>query len=281
MLFGSSEISSWNFLMGFHAFFGPYFKHGCFRIVLNFLFYEIAYRMIYSTLRGFVCASWVACWRGKWVWFLWWRLVQVGVRWETDGFVWKLSDSYHQNALYQVDMWTWTCSCDSRACSLEGLGWWRNVVWRIAAFFGLSLYSDQGPSFRLLFLRIDSECNRPYFLATVFSSASAFNGDLSQWNVAKVTTMAYSKSILILENDVTWGWWWWCAVKMVERCCGDEERVLPWPLVTTYVCGLWLRTVIFCWDFVMRFHACVAVVSFPLWDYIAFSPLSQIRFVSN
>ena len=34
--------------------------------------------------------------------------------------------------------------------------------------------------------------------ATVFSGASAFNGDLSQWDVAKVTTMKTSKSIRIV-----------------------------------------------------------------------------------
>ena len=27
----------------------------------------------------------------------------VRVRWETEGFVWKLSDSRHQHALHQVD----------------------------------------------------------------------------------------------------------------------------------------------------------------------------------
>jgi hypothetical protein len=39
------------------------------------------------------------------------------------------------------------------------------------AFFGLSQYFDQGSSFRLLFLRVGSECNRPSFLATVFESS--------------------------------------------------------------------------------------------------------------
>ena len=38
------------------------------------------------------------------------------------------------------------------------------------------------------------------FFATVFEYASAFNGDLSQWNVASVTSMSYSKSIIILEK---------------------------------------------------------------------------------
>jgi surface protein len=36
------------------------------------------------------------------------------------------------------------------------------------------------------------------FLATVFYHASAFNGDLNQWDVAKVTDMTSSKSIRIL-----------------------------------------------------------------------------------
>jgi surface protein len=70
------------------------------------------------------------------------------------------------------------------------------------AFVGLSQYFDQGSSFRLLFLRVDCECNRPSFLATVFQN-SAFNGDLSRWDVAKVTTFSRSKSICIVENDLT------------------------------------------------------------------------------
>ena len=40
------------------------------------------------------------------------------------------------------------------------------------------------------------------FLATVFQSANAFNGDLNQWDVAKVTNMAASKSIRLFENDL-------------------------------------------------------------------------------
>jgi surface protein len=46
-------------------------------------------------------------------------------------------------------------------------------------------------------LRVDCECNRPSFLATVFDRCSAFNGDLNQWDVAKVTTMQISKSVHI------------------------------------------------------------------------------------
>ena len=41
------------------------------------------------------------------------------------------------------------------------------------------------------------------FLATVFYGASTFNGDLNQWDVAKVTDMGGSKSIRMLENDLT------------------------------------------------------------------------------
>jgi hypothetical protein len=70
------------------------------------------------------------------------------------------------------------------------------------AFFGLSQYCEQGSSFRLLFLRVDCECNWPSFLATVFRQASAFNGDLNQWDVANVNQMHQSKSIRILENDL-------------------------------------------------------------------------------
>ncbi len=88
--------------------------------------------------------------------------------------------------------------------------------------------------FRLLFLRVDCECNRPSFLATVFAYTSAFNGNLNQWDVATVTTMSSSKSIRIQENDLTCrkiiqlrlgdsvgglGWCWRCDVKMGKRWC--------------------------------------------------------------
>ena len=71
------------------------------------------------------------------------------------------------------------------------------------AFFGVFEYFDQCSSFRLLFMRVDIECKRPAFLATVFYQASTFDGDLSQWDVAKVTSMSWSKSIRIVENDLT------------------------------------------------------------------------------
>ena len=49
------------------------------------------YTMVHIDVAWFcVCASWAVQWR-------WW-LVKVRVRWETEGFVWKVSDSCHQHA---------------------------------------------------------------------------------------------------------------------------------------------------------------------------------------
>jgi hypothetical protein len=73
------------------------------------------------------------------------------------------------------------------------------------AFVGRLQYFDQGSYFRLLFLRVDCEFDRPSFLATVFSDAYAFNGDLNQWDVAKVADMSGSKSLRIVENDLFGG----------------------------------------------------------------------------
>ncbi len=86
-----------------------------------------------------------------------------------------------------------------------------------------SLYFDQGPFFHLLFMRVDCECNRPSCLVTVFDRAYVFNGDLNQWDVAKVTSMYQSKSICILENDL----------RDVISCC----RVIYG--VPVEVCGWW------------------------------------------
>ena len=46
---------------------------------------------------------------------------------------------------------------------------------------------------------------RLLFLVIVFGQASAFNGDLSHWDVSEVTDMNYCKSIRIVEIalDVT------------------------------------------------------------------------------
>jgi surface protein len=79
-----------------------------------------------------------------------------------------------------------------------GLSW---GSWNMLDFVGLSQYYDQVSSFCLLLFRVDCQCNRPCFLATVFHSAYAFNGDVSRWDVAKVTNMGISKSIYIVENE--------------------------------------------------------------------------------
>ena len=71
-----------------------------------------------------------------------------------------------------------------------------------AFFYGLFEYFDQGSS-AFLFLRADCECNRPSVLATVFESASAFNGDLNNWDVATVSDMSGSKSLRIVVNDLS------------------------------------------------------------------------------
>ncbi len=90
--------------------------------------------------------------------------------------------------------------------SLGVLGWWSDVciyLEECCFFLGLFKYFDQGFSFRFLFLRVDCERNRPSFLATVFYRASVFDGDLSQWDVATVNDMSWSKSIRIVENDLS------------------------------------------------------------------------------
>ncbi len=127
--------------------------------------------------------------------------------------------------------------------------------------------------FLVRFLWFPCEIFRCSPSATVFYSASAFNGDLSVWDVAKVTTMYQSKSIRILYNDLTWRelmqlcdwrvpsgvscWWWWCGCKEIE--CNPMAHC-------NNVCALW-QMVIFLWYFLMIFH--------DLW------PLSQTRLSPN
>jgi hypothetical protein len=127
------------------------------------------------------------------------------------------------------------------------------ITWRMSAFLGLSQCCDQGSSFCLLFLRVDCECNRASFLATVFFEASAFNGDLNQWDVAKVTSMHQSKSIHILENALTW--------RSTYIVIGGFSRglglmVMMWSKFDREV-G-WRMWAIFLWDVMlfglMRFH---------------------------
>jgi surface protein len=65
------------------------------------------------------------------------------------------------------------------------------------------LFEQRVPPSAFLFLRVYCACNRPSFLPTVFEFASAFNGDLNQWDVGKVTSMDESKSMRIVENYFT------------------------------------------------------------------------------
>ena len=73
---------------------------------------------------------------------------------------------------------------------------------RMFAFFGQFECFDQGSS-AFLSCAFDCECNRPSVVATVFYMASSFNGDLNQWDVAKVTDMNSSKSKRVVESDLT------------------------------------------------------------------------------
>jgi surface protein len=66
------------------------------------------------------------------------------------------------------------------------------------AFFGLSQYFKGSSVFFSCTLTV--HVIGLLFLATVFCYTSTFNRDLSKWDVAKVTTMYASKSIL--ENDL-------------------------------------------------------------------------------
>jgi hypothetical protein len=84
------------------------------------------------------------------------------------------------------------------------LGWWSDVcnLKNVLLSLGFaSIVIRVLPP--LLFLRVDCECNQPFLLATVFYSASAFNRDLNQWNVATLTDMTGSKSLSILEKGLT------------------------------------------------------------------------------
>ncbi len=71
------------------------------------------------------------------------------------------------------------------------------------ALFGLFEYFDQGCVSPFFSCALSCECNRPFFLATAFNNAMTFNGDLNQWDVSNVTDMSASKSVCILEDDLT------------------------------------------------------------------------------
>ncbi len=173
-----------------------------------------------------------------------------------------------------------------------GLVEWLYLIWRMfCILWAVTVFWSE--FFRLLFLRVDCECNRHSFLATVIYGASAFNGDLNQWDVANVASMLYSKSIRILENDLTWhelmllwlegsvgglSWWWWCDIKMVERWKNGGDWVYS-PMVHCNNYVVW-QTVIFVWDVLMIFH------TFWLWwdfhvRFHAFRPLYLTQLFLN
>jgi surface protein len=48
------------------------------------------------------------------------------------------------------------------------------------------------------------DVSRVTTMSNTFRKSSAFNSDISKWDVSRVTNMRNSKSIRILENDLTW-----------------------------------------------------------------------------
>jgi hypothetical protein len=95
-----------------------------------------------------------------------------------------------------------------------------NVIRRMVVFLGRLTIFDQGSSFRLLSLRDECECNRSSFLVTVFYSASSFNGNVNQWNVANVNTMGFSESICIVGNGLTYVNSSYCVIGEFRRRFG-------------------------------------------------------------
>ncbi len=160
------------------------------------------YTMVYWTLRGFVCASWVVRWRGMNISCanaLGDRRVYVEVVWFVSPAC--MTSSRHvclRMTSRDLNMLLWF----KEARSGVWVGRVMYVIWRNFRLLWAVTVLWSG-FFCLLYLRVDCECKWPSFLATVFRD-SYFNGDLSQWNVAKVTTMEYSKSQLMFEDDVAW-----------------------------------------------------------------------------
>ena len=165
---------------------------------------------------------------------------------------------------YEISLWDFMliCHCDSR---------------RFSRGFGLVEWCNRG-FFRPVFLRVDCECNRPSFLATVFESASAFNGDLSQWDVTKVTTMYASKLIRILENALTGReLMLYCFEGSVGGWRMREMECTPMAHCKNLCC--FCLTVIISWDVLIMFHAFR-----PLWDFMLFCryfPCEIVCFLVN
>ncbi len=72
--------------------------------------------------------------------------VKVRVRWKTEGLVWKLSDSYDNHAMHEVNTYVWGWRNITWICYCDLMRWRNTVIWRMFAFFGLSQYFDQGSS---------------------------------------------------------------------------------------------------------------------------------------
>ncbi len=262
------------------------------------------YTMVYWTLRGFVCASWVVRLVGKEC-KLGGGQVQVRVRWEAEGFVWKLFDSCHQHALHQKsirmfeDVVTWPeHAFVMQGGSLGGLklvGWCVSI-WRMSAFFGLFEYFDQGSSasfsctltvnvIGFLFLR---QC----FYRLPPLTATSISGTSRKWPIwITVSQYVYWRMNWRDVNSCycdrrvqsrvwVWVWWWWFDVKMIERWFWrivGNWVYSHWSIVTTYVvCDKrWYSYEMSLW-YVMLFVRC----EISLWDFMPFCPCPS-HFVSK
>ncbi len=213
---------------------------------------DLMYTMVYWRLRGFVCASWVVRWRGGMS--VSWVVVCKSASALGDGrvcveVVWLVSRDLNMLLWFKEvrGFGRW-----SHVCSLKNVG----LLWAVKIFWS--------GFFRLLFLRVDYECNRPSFHVTVFQSASAFNGDLNQWDVATVTDMSYSKSIRIywrihaimigglIKGVLVWGDD--MMVEMVESWCWRMCDIACIPMAhCNNACGLWLTVILLC-DVLTIFH---------------------------
>ncbi len=144
-------------------------------------------------------------------------------------------------------------------------------------------------------VRVDCEHNQPTFLATVFYQATAFNRDLNQWDVAKVTTMQTSKW------RMTWLVTWTHAIVIEGFSRGVELMVMMWckdciEMVARRWCKLFffdetrrhafwqlwdvrVRLYAFCCtvfvrDILMRCHAFLSRYERCVWDFVMLdSPL--------
>ncbi len=155
------------------------------------------------------------------------------MRWETEGFVWKLSDSCQQHGLHQVDAYVWGWSnvtCDSRRFT-QGFGW---VEWCMscAEWFFLSSLGCHSilirvlPSvifscastvneFDLLFLR---QC----LIMPPPSTETSISGTSPELRICLIVSQySYWRKTWRDVNSCYcdrrvqsggWDWRWWCAM---------------------------------------------------------------------